>query len=146
VSDALPGVVDRLRIVDVINRVADALDRRDWTLLRSCFTPDAVETFSNGRAEGYDAIESFCARALGGLDATQHLVSTIRLDISGDEASARSYFQAQHVRRSATGVGTFMIGGTYEDRLLRAGDGWRLAARTLVRTWSTGDPAVMGGT
>jgi len=137
------AIVDRLQIVDLINRVAAALDSRDWSSLRTCFAPDAVETFSNGRAEGHDAIVSFCAQALGRLDVTQHLVSNIRTEVSGRAASARSYFQAQHVRRSAPGGDTFTIGGTYEDRLVRVGDEWRIAGRTLLRTWTAGNPAVL---
>jgi 3-phenylpropionate/cinnamic acid dioxygenase small subunit len=143
VSAEVALIVDRLQIVDVINRVAAALDDRDWALLRTCFVADAVETFSTGRAEGYDAIESVCATALGQLDATQHLVSNTRVEVAGDEASARSYFQAQHVRRATEGGDTFTIGGTYEDRLLRVGGEWRIAGRSLLRTWTAGNPSVL---
>jgi hypothetical protein len=48
------------------------------------------------------------------------------------------------VRRAACGGDTFTIGGTYDDELVRVGDDWRIAGRTLSRTWEDGNPAVMG--
>jgi hypothetical protein len=47
------------------------------------------------------------------------------------------------VRQGTDGGYTFTIGGTYEDRLVRVGDEWRIANRTLLRTWTEGNPAVL---
>jgi hypothetical protein len=44
---------------------------------------------------------------------------------------------------TAGGGDTFTIGGTYEDRLVRIGDEWRIAGRTLIRTWTEGSAAVL---
>ena len=44
----LQRLVDHQAIVQVLNRYAFALDDRDWSALRSCFTPDAIYTFSQG--------------------------------------------------------------------------------------------------
>jgi hypothetical protein len=44
---------------------------------------------------------------------------------------------------TAGGGDTFTIGGTYEDRLVRIGDEWRIAGRILIRTWTEGSAAVL---
>jgi hypothetical protein len=36
----LPGVLDRLQIIDVVNRVATYADLRDWARVRDCFTDE----------------------------------------------------------------------------------------------------------
>jgi hypothetical protein len=37
----------------------------------------------------------------------------------------------------------FTIGGYYDDRLVHNGDGWRIAAVTLIVRWRRGDPDLM---
>ena len=65
-------------------------------------------------------------------------VSQVRVD--GDAATSRCYLQAQHV----VGAATFLLGGRYEDRLVRTADGWRIAHRDLITMWTTGDPSILG--
>lgn len=143
-TDGTAAIHDRLAITDVLYACAAALDARDWDLLGSCFLHDAVEEFSTGaRVDGCTGIVAYCQAALAGLDATQHLVSNVRIDLAGDGAAVRSYFQAQHLRADADGGPTFTVGGSYEDEFVRTAEGWRIAARRLVRSWTSGNPAVM---
>ena len=135
---------DRLEILDVLNRYAHALDSRDWDLLRSCFTPDAVADYLDlgGVNEGVEAIVALCRGALDGLDASQHLIGSPLAEVEGDTATARCYLQAQHVFRGAPGGDHYLVGGTYVDRLVRTDDGWRIEHRTLHATWTDGNPDV----
>ena len=53
-DDRLEALVDRQAVVDLAVRYATALDTKDWTLLATCFVPDAVAIYSTrGRVEGY---------------------------------------------------------------------------------------------
>jgi len=36
-----------------------------------------------------------------------------------------------------------VIGGRYEDVLVRVGEGWRLERRIIVPLWSSGDPSLL---
>ncbi len=63
----------------------------------------------------------------------------------GEKATVRSYFQAQHVRMEAEGGEHFMIGGRYDDQMVRTPDGWRIATRQVSGMWSQGNPRVLGG-
>ena len=141
---ALQELVDRREIDDVLYRYAQALDSRDWDLLRSCFTDDAVADFLDlgGVNEGPEAIVALCRQALEGLDASQHLIGTPLATIDGDRATATCYLQAQHVFQGAPGGDHYLVAGTYEDRLIRTPDGWRIEHRTLRASWNDGNAGV----
>jgi len=137
-------LADRHAIEDVLIRYATALDSRDWSLLASCFTENGVTDYQElgGVNAGPDAIIATCHGALSGLDASQHLISNMVVELDGDRARAACYFQAQHVYAGADGGDNFLVGGTYRDRLIRTADGWRIEHRTLEPTWQDGNPAV----
>jgi 3-phenylpropionate/cinnamic acid dioxygenase small subunit len=135
---------DRIEIAEVLARYANALDDRDWSRLASCFTPDATADYGGaGACSGFTAIETLCRRALEPLDASQHLVGSIEVEVAGDEARARCALQAQHTRRGCEGGDHFTIGGSYRDCLVRTKDGWRIRHRELRVGWQDGNPRVM---
>jgi 3-phenylpropionate/cinnamic acid dioxygenase small subunit len=140
----LQQIADRLAIVDLLHRYATGLDSRDWDLLASVFTEDGVADYGalGGVNRGPAAIVALCRGALQGLDASQHIIANEVIAIDGDEARARCYFQAQHVYAGAAGGDTYLVGGTYEDEVVRTAEGWRIRHRTLVPTWTDGNPGV----
>lgn len=143
-DDELRRIVDESAIVDVAVRYCWTLDTRDWGGLVDVFLPDATANLG-GRTvlAGIDAITQRCRSTLSRLDLSQHLVSTHQVAIDGDEATHRCHFQAQHVRSGAEGGDNYIVGGRYEDRLRRTGDGWRIAHRDLVVMWTEGNPVVI---
>ncbi|MGH0028875.1 MAG: nuclear transport factor 2 family protein [Myxococcota bacterium] len=135
---------DRLEIGEILARYASSLDERDWPRLATCFTPDAVGDYGMGDPlEGYAAIEALCRGTLEPLDASQHLVGSIEIDLDGDTATSRCALQAQHTRRGLPDGENYLIGGTYRDRWVRTDTGWRIAHRQLRMVWSEGNPAVV---
>lgn len=135
------ALADRAAITDVLHRYCWALDTRTWELLDDVFTIDA-RAFLIEDLTGRDAIKRRIERALEGMDRTQHLVANIQIDLDGDKASCRSYVQAQHVREAAHGGPNYLIGGRYEDRMVRTLSGWRIDFRSLQPLWSDGNPNV----
>jgi 3-phenylpropionate/cinnamic acid dioxygenase small subunit len=141
---ALTLLLDRQAIVDVCVRYATALDRRDWELFRTCFTPDATGEYSGlGSLNGYDDFERVCRRALEPLRASQHLLGNHAVVVTRDEAEATCYFQAQHVKPGTPGGDTYIVAGTYTDHHVRTTEGWRIARRRLDVTWTDGNPSVL---
>ncbi len=135
---------DRLEIQDVLNRYASSLDGRDWRRLATCFTPDATADYgTSGTHTGTAAIERLVRRFLEGLDASQHFLSNHEIEISGDTARTRCYLQAQHVKHKTPGGDHYLVAGTYEDKLERTDEGWRIRERRLRVTWVEGNPAVL---
>lgn len=140
----LREVSDVLEIQGVLNRYALSLDDRDWDGLATCFTPDATADYGAlGVHEGYPAIEGLVRSVLEKLDGSQHFVSNHVVTVRGDEASARCYLQAQHIKRGLPDGEHYLVAGQYKDDLVRTEAGWRIRFRTLHITWIEGNPAVV---
>ncbi len=132
-------IADRLAIHDVLFRYAHALDDRDSRLLRTCFTEDAVCEVG-ATLRGIDAIIAFSEGVLSAFDVTQHLIANPRCTIDGDHAQSVCDLRAQHVSRGAPAGEHYVIGGRYDDSLVRTPEGWRIAHRRLRVSWSEGNP------
>ena len=140
---AIANMLDERDIVAVALRYCRALDTKDWPALATVFLPDSTADLSSGTdLVGLDAIVGRIRTALEHLDDSQHLVGNHEVSVDGDTATHRCYLQAQHVRRAATGGPNYLVGGRYEDRLVRTAQGWRIAHRTLTVMWTDGNVAV----
>ena len=140
---SLAVLLDERAIVAVAIRYCRALDTKDWAALDTVFLPDAdANLASTAELIGRDAIVGRISAALSHLDDSQHLVGNHEVTVAGDTATHRCYLQAQHVRHAAVGGANYLVGGRYEDRLVRTADGWRIAHRTLVVMWTDGNVAV----
>jgi SnoaL-like domain len=131
-------------IVDLAVAYTWALDTKQFDELRAIFLPDATADLHGVACEGIDAIIARIETPLTLLDATQHLVGNHQVNVDGDDATHRCQLQGQHVKRGTPGGDNFIIGGVYEDRLVRTADGWRIAHRTMSAMWTDGNPAVVG--
>jgi hypothetical protein len=131
-------VTDHQQIIDLTATYSWALDTRSWDDLDEVFLPDATADLV-WALEGREAIKERVRTALEHLDSSQHLVATHQVRVDGDTAACRCYLQAQHV----LGTDTYLVGGKYDDQLVRTEAGWRIAHRALTILWGTGNPAVM---
>ena len=140
----LDALLDREAIRELQTRYALALDAKDWDLLRTVFTEDAVADYGELAAlnEGLEAIVERCRLALDGLDSSQHLLGNHWVEVDGDAARAGCYLHAQHHLVSPSGLNTFVVGGTYRDELIRTPEGWRINRRTLEATWLDGNAGI----
>jgi ketosteroid isomerase-like protein len=145
VEPELRQLIDERDITATLHRYASALDLRDWELLATCFTEDAVGDYGTGPQplQGIEAITALCQGVLESLDHSQHLIGNVEVAVDGDAATASSYLQAQHVRAGAPGGENFIIAGRYVDELARTDEGWRISRRRLERWWDEGNPAVV---
>ncbi len=133
---------DRQAIVDVLVDYCWALDSRQFEMLEQVFHPHATAFLGTERPSRESIIEKISG-SLAPLDATQHLISNHKVVITGDTAISRCYLQSQHVRHSAQGGTNYIIGGRYEDELVRTADGWRIMRRVLQRDWTEGNLSVV---
>jgi len=145
VDDLQRLLLDERAITAVLHDYARALDRRDWELLASLFTANAVVDYSSEGGpvcHGPEPVVADCQEDFAGLDATSHLIGNVTIAVDGDSARASSVVHAWHVRQAAAGGSTLLLVGGYEDRLVRTPGGWRLAARTLTVAFQAGNPGV----
>ena len=134
---------DEKAIIDLTIAYTWALDTKQFDELRDVFTTDATGMLHNVACADLEAIIDRIATALVPLDATQHLIGNHQVRIDGDTAICRCQLHSQHVKRGTEGGDTYVIGGTYEDRLVRTPNGWRIAHRTMAETWHAGNRAVV---
>ncbi len=135
----LQTLIDRAEITDLLTRYAHAVDRQDWDLFRTVFTPDASIDYTQvgGIAGDLDTVVGFLQEALSVFEAMQHLISNIDIAIDGDEAKV-SAMVYNPLKLPNTPM--WATGGWYHHELVRTPDGWR--SRSLVEEagWFHGVP------
>ncbi|MFZ2242453.1 MAG: nuclear transport factor 2 family protein [Gordonia amarae] len=129
---------DHCAITDVLVRYASGIDRRDWELFRTAFTPDCVLDYGQiGTWNGIDEVVAFMRMSHEGAGHTLHRLSNFAVDVDGDGANATTYVDALVMAPDgASGVNAI---GFYEDVLVRGDEGWRISRRrfTTVRIAAT---------
>ena len=135
-------MADREDIIDLAVGYAWLLDTKQVDSLRDVFTPDATAMLRGVECDGVDQIIARIGGSILRLNHTQHFISNHQIVVDGDRATHRCQLQSQHVRAGVTGGDNFIVGGYYEDRVVRTADGWRIAHRLKQPTWTEGNPAV----
>ena len=136
-------------IKDVIFRYAWALDTRDWRALADVFTPDARGEFSDpayGDQDMRTILRLFQDGAeTGPIRQWQHFVTNQLITMkNADRARTKAFFTCvwrfdeQQLSHTVA-----MVGGTYENDLVRTVDGWRIAVMRATTWWDLGDKGVM---
>lgn len=141
---AAGSLQDRVDIIDLMNRYALGVDRRDWALYRSCFE----DTFRI-RAEGWpevmaaDAWVDIVRAGIHNYEATQHQMSNHSVDVDGDRAHCIVYIRAVHHQPNAEGGPRWVLVGYYDLGLARHAAGWQIADFNLTIQWNEGNLALM---
>ena len=143
-NDKLQLLLDRAEISDVQLRYATGLDSRDWSLFRSIFTDEVETDFSSvfggePRKVSADRWTEAARRAVGGLAATQHMITNHVITVAGDDATCIAYVQARHYLPNDTGDHTQTMFGYYTNRFTRTPAGWKIRACRLTLSWQTGN-------
>ncbi|MER9214577.1 nuclear transport factor 2 family protein [Mesorhizobium sp. M0663] len=136
---SLQEVSDRLEIEQLLVRYCYAVDDRDWEAYRKIFTPDAVldDTVTGGIRSGVDEHVAYMKGALSKILISQHAISTILLDLRGDEASARVHCSCPMVVDLGEGKRqVFFQGLWYRDRVVRTSEGWRISELVEKGYWN----------
>jgi hypothetical protein len=141
----LQTISDRMEIDDLLVRYSRAIDTKDFAELENLFIPEGeYDAGSLGHPKSAKAVREMIESAIGGLDATMHLVAKSLIEVDGDAAEVRTYLISQHIRESTPGpVKHYFIGAEYADTVVRTPQGWKFAYRRLDRMWKEGDRAVI---
>jgi 3-phenylpropionate/cinnamic acid dioxygenase small subunit len=128
------GVLDDAKIRNLIARIAHLADTGDARQDGRCFTPDARWDMPGAPRRGRADIiagshERRVAGDIGPGSATRHMVGTISVDVHGDTARARSYFQ---FFAQTTTTPQLRLVGQYDDEFIRSPDGWLLDHRRIT--------------
>ena len=129
-----------LAMQDVILKLFWHADRREWDELIKCFGHRLLADYSSITGKPAKEIDpadqiAMWKPLLGGFDATQHLLSGIRVESTEESATAYAQFQAQHV----LGDEFWMLGGSYEFGLERVNHGWCVTRMVVTKLWESGN-------
>ncbi len=119
---------DRVAIAELHQTYADAvvrIDAEDWGKV---WAKDAHWSLMGMETEGREAIVAFWQQAMSGLEAVSfHCIASMTV-VDGDQASGRC--QTQEIMKLKDGS-TRMIGGLYDDTMVKQGGQWLYASRSF---------------
>lgn len=123
---------DHLEITRVLNRYFRSMDTKDYALLDSVFAPGAVVRYDTlqGLSSSYEEMIPSFASFNRRFRFLQHMGGQTLIELDGDAAVVHSNLRAVHVQETLEGeTHTWVIYGTYSDRLVRTDAGWRIRER-----------------
>jgi hypothetical protein len=144
-GERLSQWLDKQDCIELVYRMARAIDRVDEALLRSLFWPDATD--DHGLIKGI--AEEFIAAVipmLGTMISTQHNVANVLVEVHGSRARAESYFVAQHTLPGADGAPAqeMIAAGRYLDTFEKRDGVWKYSHRHAVYDWNASAPYTSG--
>jgi ketosteroid isomerase-like protein len=140
---SLQEISDRIEIQELLVRYCYAVDDRDWDAYRNVFTHDAVldDTVTGGVRSGVEEHIAYMGRALSKILISQHAISTILLDVQGDEGTARAHCSCPMVVDLGEGKRQIFFQGLwYRNRVVRTPDGWRISELVEEGYWNHNVP------
>lgn len=133
----LAEVKARQDIMELQYRYIHAVDKKDWRGAVEVFHPDAkLYLFDRGKERLFanrGEIEYFYS-GIAGKEFTfsRHYIVNPIVEIHGDKAVFKSYYNALYIQDTYTWV----IFGTYEDQLVRENGHWKLMVKSIDHGWN----------
>ncbi|MEV4835757.1 nuclear transport factor 2 family protein [Nonomuraea sp. NPDC049486] len=123
---------DEVLIRSLIGLAAHLADEGEPDDYRALYTSDATWSFGGSTQQGADEIVAATrqrrAEGVSGPGTnTRHLVVPLHVTVTGDTATAVSYFL---FFGDTTGTPAVRVFGVYTDELVRTPEGWRISSRT----------------
>jgi 3-phenylpropionate/cinnamic acid dioxygenase small subunit len=117
----------RRAVTEVLVRYATGIDRRDWALLRSCFTDDCDADYGDiGHWHGCDEITAWMEQTHDPLGPTMHRLSNIAVRDEGGQVTARTYVHAVLMLPDRSAVHAY---GFYDDLFVVVNDDLKIHRR-----------------
>lgn len=133
----LDAVEARDAIRDRLHIYCRAIDRRDPSLLKQVYWPEAQVEYGMFKGSAYEFADLFSGWfEAGGVGNTAHLLANATIAVQGESALCESYLHAHHrVRREDGSLFDSVFGGRYHDCFERRHGVWRIGFRRLVFDW-----------
>ncbi len=139
------SVSDRLAVSDLLDDYAYGVDTKDWALVASVFTYDAVLDYSafagpNGSAAD---VLAWISESVASFPLTHHYITNRRIRIDGDTATCTAeLFAPMGMPAGDDKMKLLMTGGRYVDTFVRTSDGWKISSRRCENGWMGTGPNI----
>lgn len=135
-------------VVEFLNRLMLAIDRRDYDFARLCLADTVHFDTSSMGGPSRDLTREEMIAGLQGtfrlLKATQHLLSAPVIDEQGDgTVVCVAQYQAYHYRDDLGESGLWVHGGRHHYTLRRRRSGLSVEGLRVEMAWTWGDPAII---
>jgi hypothetical protein len=148
--DSVEHLIQKDRVICVINDLFVATDNRDWEKVKGCFTDNVLFDMTS-LAGGSPAkmtprqIADAWEQGLNHLKAIHHQAGNFSVDVRGEEADAHCYGIAYHYLPNSTGRNTRVFVGSYDFHLRESGGSWRIDRFKFNLKFIDGNPDLEGG-
>lgn len=141
-------MIDKLKIIELINQFGMAIDLRDWSSFRSLFA-DSVEFDYSSIGEVAatltpDDIANTACKDLGGFAATQHVITNHYIKLTDNEATCFAHVRAMHFLPNDKGEPLLEMGGYYQAGLIEIDSEWKIKRWKFTVLWSRGNQELFG--
>ncbi|MDK2756067.1 MAG: nuclear transport factor 2 family protein [Blastomonas fulva] len=128
----IDDLLAREQIRDLLARYTYAGDRGRVAELAACFADDGILEYPGNSGIGPEGILAALTSGAANpaISFIRHHITNPLIDLSGDTASARSYF-------AVTSNNGPDHSGTYTDRFVKTAAGWRFACRIVRIDWQS---------
>jgi SnoaL-like domain len=137
---------DERAVLAAVDALDLAVDAKDWSAARALFADQIDADFSSlGGAPGRIAADDLVAGWRSNLFAGKpsfHLRGGAEVRLAGDSAQVIANGYAWNALPQRTENNFWEVWGRYEFSLVRAGEGWKIAAMKFVATHQRGDASV----
>lgn len=148
-DEPLRRLLELAELRDLLDRYAQALDSRDWSLWRSVFGDEVVLDMSDYEPDPppeprpTERHLEYVRRLFAGFDATQHLIANARFVVEGARARGVAHMRAEHWVTTAQGSDRYSMFGRYHVDCVRRPEGWRIERLKLELLREEGNRHVM---
>ncbi len=139
------AIEDRQLITDVIYRYCRALDRLDAMLLATVFHADARLDYGPGIYQGKPAtFIPFALEFQGAMEHTQHKITNLLIDLTGDRAFCESQVCALHTLKRQGELFDLVVDARFLDCMSRRAGEWRIETRLELIDFAHERPSTTG--
>lgn len=134
IMDQLAELLEKNKIYENAMRYCRGMDRKDLSLMKSTFWPEATDNHGFFVGNCHD----FCDMAYQGQEASGHSAihhcSNVLIELAGSKARCESAFIYvwSHAEKSVTKL----LGGRYKDVCEKRGDEWKILRRFTIFDWA----------
>lgn len=139
---------DRLEIVQTTLLTCHYADTHDWekiaNLVTDPFQLDYTELLGGSPQvlTPKQLVENWHLE-LGGLDTSQHLLTSHIIEPNEDGAICTANLHATHVLANSQGDSKYVVAGRYTFAMRRTSAGWRVASQKMHVIYTSGNPGIL---
>jgi len=138
-------IYEAAQVTEVVTVYGKAMDRRNWTAYRDVFEDELDLRYPEwaGGPRGPMAADTWVEMAIGaliGFTGTQHDITTVTVQFSGDDrAMADANLVARHILTQGEETEILTLGGYYRFGMTKRDGRWRIQSIELTSLWDEGD-------